>query len=194
MDIERMIGGLVAGALGGRRKRSRRASRYALSRGGLVNAKTLLAAAGVAWGLYETWRNQRGQAPASTPDAPPAGAEPVLRYLRLAVAAARADGELSEVERARILGEARSAGMEDAARAELDRPRPISEIVRGVTDSDEKRTLYKLAFTIVRADEDVSPSERTWLTQLSIHLGLDSSATEGLEREVGAGIDAAPSD
>ena len=64
LDAEDILNGLVRGALGGRRKSSRRASR-AVRGSGLSNAKTLLAAAGVAWGLYETWQGQ--QAPASVP-------------------------------------------------------------------------------------------------------------------------------
>ena len=55
MDAEQLIGSLIRGALSGRRKRSRGTLSFLTGgRGSLLNAGTLLAAAGVAWGLYET--------------------------------------------------------------------------------------------------------------------------------------------
>jgi hypothetical protein len=66
MDAEHLIGTLIRGALGSRRKRSRGALRFLTgSRHSLLNAGTLLTAAGVAWGLYETL-SQQGSTPAST--------------------------------------------------------------------------------------------------------------------------------
>ncbi len=80
----------------------------------------------------------------------------VLRVVRLAVSAARADGTLLPAERALILSHAREAGVESVVEDELASPRPLSEIVAGITDDQRKRDLYVLAFTIVRADEHVS--------------------------------------
>ena len=60
LDTEDILNGLLRGALSGRRKSWRRASR-AVRGSGLINAQTLLAAAGVAWGLYETWQGQQSQ-------------------------------------------------------------------------------------------------------------------------------------
>jgi uncharacterized membrane protein YebE (DUF533 family) len=55
MDAEQLIGSLIRGVLTGRRKRSRGALGFLTGgRGSLLNAGTLLTAAGVAWGLYET--------------------------------------------------------------------------------------------------------------------------------------------
>ena len=55
MDAEQLLGTLIRGALGGRRKRSTGALRFLTDgRHSLLNAGTLLTAAGVAWGLYET--------------------------------------------------------------------------------------------------------------------------------------------
>ncbi len=75
MDPANLLGALMRGALAGKsRKRSTKALRYLTGGGrggGLVNAGTMLTAAGVAWGLFETWQNsQTGQpagAPAQTP-------------------------------------------------------------------------------------------------------------------------------
>jgi uncharacterized tellurite resistance protein B-like protein len=90
INPERLIGQLIKGALGGKRKTSRRAQRYLTGRGGLLNSRTLLALGGLAWGLYETATAQRGGttppaatgggwtpgAPAGTPPAP-LGAPPL---------------------------------------------------------------------------------------------------------------------
>jgi uncharacterized membrane protein YebE (DUF533 family) len=65
MNAEHLIETLIRGALGGRGKRSRGALHFLTgSRHSLMNAGTLLTAAGVAWGLYETL-SQQGSTPAS---------------------------------------------------------------------------------------------------------------------------------
>ncbi|HEY6553861.1 MAG TPA: DUF533 domain-containing protein, partial [Vicinamibacteria bacterium] len=98
---------------------------------------------------------------------------------------------LSLEERGRILEQARAVGLESEVAAELQQPRPLAEIVGGVTEPGLKADLYRLAFSIVRADEGVSGAERVYLAQLAARLGLHPSATAELERETAAGIDAA---
>jgi uncharacterized membrane protein YebE (DUF533 family) len=220
LEAEDILDGLVRGALGGRKKSWRRAG-HAVRGSGLINAKTLLAAAGVAWGLYETWQSQQATAtpvpagypsagapssgPHATPPplpgsaAPAPAAEeaglprPVLQLMRLMISAARADGELGPAERDRILAEAREVGAEPFVLRELDAPRPLAEIVAGVTDPQLKEQLYTLAFTIVRADESVTGGERIYLAQLANRLVLDPAAVARLEAEAAARIDAAGS-
>ena len=210
LDTEDVLNGLLRGALSGRRKSWRGASR-AVRGSGLINAQTLLAAAGVAWGLYETWQGQQAQPPAApaasgplaappplpgaTAPAPPAEESglpaPVLQLMRLMVSAARADGELGPQERERILAEAREVGAEALVLREIESPRPLGEIVAGVTDPQFKEQLYTLAFTIVRADEAVAGGERIYLAQLANRLGLDAPAVARLEADAAARIDAA---
>jgi uncharacterized membrane protein YebE (DUF533 family) len=220
LEAEDILNGVLRGALGGGRKRGRRAH-SAYRSGGLVNAKTLLAAAGVAWGLFETWQGQQkasGGAP-GVPPGPPAGPppplpgsstsdtqpplpptlasqeasvpEPVARLLRIMISAPRADGELGPAERERIAAEAREVGAEALVMRELDTPRPLGELVSGVTDPQLKEQLYTLAFAIVRADEAVTGGERIYLAQLANRLGLDQAAVARLESEAAARIDAA---
>jgi uncharacterized membrane protein YebE (DUF533 family) len=107
------------------------------------------------------------------------------------ISAARADGELGPEERERIVAEAREVGAEALVRCELDSPRPLGEVVAGVTDPQFKEQLYTLAFTIVRADEAVTGGERIYLAQLANRLGLDAAAIARLEAEAAARIDAA---
>ena len=198
MRPEDLIGALLRGAVGGRGKRSRGATRFLTGgRGSLINAGTLLTAAGLAWGAYEaaTRKDEAVAAPASAPPPPPlplSGLPPdVLRLVRLAIAAARADGRLTDEERASIVTQARSVGAEAIVDREIQSPRPLAEIVAGVGDSNTREQLYVLAFAVVRADEGVSGGERIFLAQLAHALGLDPATTARLETEAARGIDAA---
>lgn len=210
MDGQDIVNGLLRGAFGGRRKRSRGARRAFGGRGSLVNATTLLAAAGVAWGLYETWQGQKSSGgstgPASRPGTPPSlpGTttppplpvsessslpEPVLRVVRLMISAAGADGHLGPEEREAILAEARKAGAEAAVARELEAPRPLADIVAGVGDTKLREDLYTLAFGIVRADETVTGGERIYLAQLAHQLGLEPDDAARLESRAASRID-----
>lgn len=194
------------------RKQSRRAARYLRGNQGLVSASALLAAAGVAWGIYDSLKAGAAGATGTTGTTGPAGAAgttgatsaaiglmtpppvpplptEVLRIVRLAVSAARADGELSPPERALILDHARRAGVEAQVDQELAHPRPLADIVRGVTEPAAQHDLYTLAFAIVRADETVTGGERIYLAQLAHKLGLDATTTTRLETATAAAID-----
>ena len=197
------------------RKRARRATRFLTGNRGFLSTSAIIAAAGVAWGIYDTVTGQNqppvphvptgstvpgarfGTVP-PVPGAPPlpaafeAALDPVARIIRLAVSAAKADGSLSEQERALILDRAREAGLESAVEAELAQMRPLADIVRGVTDPQLRKDLYVLAFTIVRADENVSGGERIYLAQLAHQLGLDAASMASLETETAAKIDSQP--
>jgi uncharacterized membrane protein YebE (DUF533 family) len=211
MSAERLVGSLILGALGVRRKRNRRTLRYLTGGRGssLLTPGVLLGAAGVAWGVYEAATRGTGGGvapvgtvpplPGATPPPPPLpaaataptgqGVPPeVLRLVRLTVSAARADGTLSAEEREEILRHAREAGAEAVVEAELASPVPLSTIVAGADDPRLKSALYQLAFSLVRADEQVTGAERIYLAQLAHALGLDAATTARLESEAAAGI------
>lgn len=184
----------------------------------LSNPTVLLTAAGVAWGIFETLQQQgtsgtspagagfpspHAPAPATSQPLPPlpvmGGAptsasvsEPALTIVRLAVSAAYADGAVSEQERAAILEHARSAGVDTIVEQELAQPRPLAEIVAGVTDDTQRATLYVLAFGIVRGDEQPSGAERIYLAKLAHLLGLDPKTVQQLEQNAAQRIDAEP--
>lgn len=213
LDTEDLLNGLIRGAMSGRRKSWKRTGR-AFRRSGIVNPQSLLAAAGVAWGLYETWQQDQARkaqgiatagaqgpvSPPPLPGTPPAAVETsslppaILQLMRLMISAARADGEIGPAERERILGEAREIGAEAEVARELEVRRPVAEIVRGVADPQLKEQLYSLAFAIVRADETVAGGERIYLAQLAHQLGLDAAAIARLEAEASSRIDAAEGD
>ena len=195
------------------RKRARRASRFLTGNRGFLSTSAIIAAAGVAWGIYDTVtaKNQPAAVPGvpNVPQVPGAGVgtvppvpsmpsppgafeaalDPVARVIRLAVSAAKADGTLADSERALIIARAREAGLESVVETELGQSRPLAEIVRGVTDPQMKKDLYVVAFTIVRADETVSGAERIYLAQLAHQLGLDTASVTSLEAETSANID-----
>jgi uncharacterized membrane protein YebE (DUF533 family) len=210
-----LIGALLKGALGGKRKRSRGAMRYG---GSLINASTLITAAGLAWGAYEAATRNKGVAggpqpapptpgpgplpplpgtpgpgagAASVPPLPGAAQPPVdlLRMVRLTISAARADGRLQPAEQEAILARAREVGAEQLVDYEIRNPRTLAEITAGVADPRAREEMYQLAFAIVRADESVTGAERIYLAQLAHALGLDPSTTARLETEAAARID-----
>lgn len=204
---------VLRGALGGAgRKRARRATRFLTGKGGFLTASTVMAAAGVAWGIYDSVKGQNvpggganvpmgatvpggAVAPAAfnVPPIPVAAdgvTDPLLQLVRLAVSASRADGALTDKERDLILARAKGAGLDSVIEAELTAVRPLADIVRGVNDPTTKKDFYILAFTIVRADETVSGAERIYLAQLAHQLGLDPAAVATIETETAAKIDA----
>ncbi len=212
---------IVLGGTLGRsgRKRARKATKFLTGHKGFLSTSAIIGAAGVAWGIYDTLKNQNqgAQGAPGAPGAPlaqgamsiglppdlgtpvppiPAAVEaaidPVARIIRLAVSAAKADGQLTDVERQMISDKAREAGLESVVDAELAQARPLADIVRGVTDPAERNELYVLAFTIVRADETVSGAERIYLAQLAHQLGLDPAAVQKLESETASRIDSQP--
>lgn len=239
LDIEGLVGGVLRGVLGGRGKRSHGTLRY-LTGGGqssFLNASTLLAVAGVAWGLWETAQQQSAQQqPWGGPPQNPGGVPPyvppipqsgvglttpppipgaavvasmpatpvpatpvtvatvqpdVLRVLRLTLAAARADGTLEPREREAILARAKEVGAEPLIAAEVDQPKDLGEIVGDVDEQQVRQDLYTLAYAIVRADEQVSDRERSWLTDLAGHLRVDAATVAGLEQQAASRIAAA---
>ena len=182
------------------RKRARRATKFLTGHGGFLSASTMIAAAGVAWGIYDTLKGQNQGTVGTVPGIPAvttasgaeAAGDPLARIIQLAVSAARADGQLTEQERAMITARASEVGLEAIVEAELNQTRMLADIVRGVTDPAIKKDLYVLAFAIVRADEHVSGAERIYLAQLAHQLGLDAATALAIETETANKIDSQP--
>ena len=208
-NVTDVLSVVLRGSLGrSGRKRARRATSFLTGHRGFLSTSALIGAAGVAWGIYDTLKDKNQSAVslpvASSTPAVPSGAgtaippipaamvaalDPVARIIRLAVSAAKADGTLSDQERAAILEHAREAGLESVVEAELAQTRQLSDIVRGVIDPEIRKDLYVLAFAIVRADETVSGAERIYLAQLAHQLGLDPAAVQAIEAETSSKID-----
>ena len=82
--------------------------------------------------------------------------------------------------------------MDRIVEQELMQPRPLAEIVAGVTDDTHRGTLYVLAYSILRGDEQPSGAERIYLAKLAHLLGLDPRTVQQLEQNAGKRIDALP--
>jgi uncharacterized membrane protein YebE (DUF533 family) len=208
MNPDFLIRGVLSSVLAGGRKRSRGALRYLTGGRGSIWTRptTLLTAAGVAWGIYETLQQgsaQSGASVGSVPGAAAGGVPPLpdtaqmadvdrdaLRMVQLAVSAANADGVMTEKERAAVLRQAQSVGVGEVVEREMNHRRPLAEIVAGVTDQAQCATLYVLAFTVLRADERVTGAERIYLAQLAHLLNLDPATVQTLEKDTGDRIDA----
>jgi uncharacterized membrane protein YebE (DUF533 family) len=129
--------------------------------------------------------------PLPTLSAPPTMNPDVLRVIRLTLSAARADGVLTPQEREAIMAQARTVGAADIVAGELDAPKPLAEIAAGVSDARVREDLYTLAFSIVRADEQVGDGERRYLQELAVHLRLDDDTVARLEQQAAERISAA---
>ena len=196
MDESMLLNGVLSSVLGGRAhsgRRPRAAMTYLTGGGGgsfWSNPTTLLTAAGVAWGIFETMQQSgalgsrfrrcgavrrsgfRGFA-GSVPPLPDVGRrQPVSPRGAAAGAAGDLRGERRrQRERHGARGDPanrrRPRASPRSSSAELQQPRPLAEIVAGVSDPAQRATLYVLAFSMVRADEQVTGAERIYLAQLA---------------------------
>jgi uncharacterized membrane protein YebE (DUF533 family) len=216
MDESALLNGVLSAVLGGRgsRRRSHRALSYLTGgrRGSFwTSPSTLLTAAGMAWGIYETMQQtgalgsvgsegsvrSGGLSSAGSQGSGPTGSRSTvspeaLRIVRLAVSAAYADGSVSDIERAAIQDQAKTAGVAEIVEAEMQQPRPLAEIVSGISDAAQRATMYVLAYSTVRGDEQPTGAERIYLAQLAHLLGLDVATVHELEQKAAHRIDAEP--
>ena len=210
MDESALLNGVLSAVLGGRgrRRRSRRALNYLTGghRGSFwTSPSTLLTAAGMAWGIYETMQQSGGigsvgsvgsqgsgsvGSQGSGSSGSPHVSPEALRIVRLAISAAYADGSVSDTERAAILDQAKTAGVGEIVEVEMQQPRPLAEIVSGVNDAAQRATLYVLAYTMVHGDEQPTGAERIYLAQLANLLGLNVATVQELEQKAASRIDA----
>ena len=190
LNGEQLLEVFLRGALGrSGRKRSRKAVRFLGGQGGFLTASTVMAAVGVAWGLYDSLKSSAAPVQ-DTPGASPLLVPPeVARIVRLAASAAGADGTVADGERALILQHARQAGVESLVDEALRVRQPLADIVAGVAGDAERRDLYVLAVAVVRADESISGAERIYLAQLAHALGLDAATAAALEQQTASAID-----
>lgn len=182
----------VRGALGrSGRKSARRVVQVVGGRGGLLSASTLLAAAGVAWGVYETMQAQKSTAGATPAAGPGPGASgggpqpvgtsatppPIPGAAALPTAPAGVP-----VEVARIVRLAVSAANADGAMSEVER----SAIVQHARDAgveavaqDELAARRPLAEIVAGVTADV---ERRDLYMLAFAIVRADEGVSGAER------------
>jgi uncharacterized membrane protein YebE (DUF533 family) len=181
--------GLLVGSQGGRRLGGK-ALKY-----GSVAALGMLA-----YKVYNDWQAQQqagGAAPAApatwsgAPGLPAPEAEQRGRMLLKAmVAAAKADGHLDEVERAKV-DEALARLEGDVAtrrwlEAELRRPLDPADVAREAAGSQEKASEVYLASLLVV--DETSTMERLYLDELARQLALPAGLRQQLEAQARAAV------
>jgi uncharacterized membrane protein YebE (DUF533 family) len=177
VTIERLLGSVIKGALTGRRKRSGKTLRYLTGgRGSFLNASTLLAVAGVAWGLYETSRRQEGAAAATGVGAlppTPGGVGPL------------------------VSGGSVPPPVPGAASEREPPPPPVQAVGRGgppVAVPAAVERVIRLTVSAARADGILSGAERTALVEHARAVGAEAIVDDELSRptplaRIVAGVD-----
>ena len=183
-------GGAVMSALTGKKSAKK-----------LLKAGGLVALGGVAWSAYQQYKDgtPAGVEPGSEQvvlQAPSQNAlehvaeETPLPLFQAMVAAANADGHLTESEQTRIWQKAMDVGVDGTALNALDsllkNPPSMSEVVASANTMDEKLELYTASLLAI---DDGCAAGRAYLDQLGPALGLPKpliSAVESAGLEISA--------
>jgi uncharacterized membrane protein YebE (DUF533 family) len=128
-----------------------------------------------------------GVRPPETPDEADLVEARALLALKAMIAAAKADGEIDQSERARILDRLKDAGADDETRdfvaREAAAPLDIDALVLEVSDQQTAAQVYAAALLAIKVD---TQAERDFLKTLSSKLGLDDQVVANLHGVLGA--------
>ncbi len=118
-------------------------------------------------------------------DPPPAAAYAIIRTL---VAAAMADGRLTDEEKEvldRHLGESNLSAEERAqVHRDMALPPTPSELAAQAPDPELRQTLYRFAALVICADRQVSELEKSWLVRFAGACEISEARRQELEAEV----------
>ncbi|MGF7205934.1 uncharacterized membrane protein YebE (DUF533 family) [Skermanella aerolata] len=113
------------------------------------------------------------------------GDQKALLLIRAMIAAANADGQISAVERQRILGKLDEAGADADDRRtveqELQQPRSLDALLRDVTDPETAEQVYLASEMAI---DTGSPAEKSYLQYLAARLNLPDDRVQELNRIV----------
>ncbi|MCB1634714.1 MAG: DUF533 domain-containing protein [Xanthomonadales bacterium] len=208
MNVERLLGDLLMGGMGGRRRN--RGTSSMLGGLGIGKAQVGVGLLGVAFAAWEHYQGQqKASAPAAggmpppqplaahpqampPPPPPPRGASTpappsqsdLLLVLEVMIAAAHADGQIDAQERATILEKAMQLELSSAERqqlmAALDQP-PDAATLAARARPELASDLYGAAVLAISID---TPAERAWLDQWGNRLGLNEQDRRLLEAQL----------
>ena len=106
--------------------------------------------------------------------------------LKAMITAAKADGQIDDAERQRILGKLEESGADAEERAfvhaEMQRPLDIDALVRDVPNPQTAAQVYAASLLAIKVD---TPAERDYLSQLAQRLGLDAETVQVLHTTLG---------
>jgi uncharacterized membrane protein YebE (DUF533 family) len=113
------------------------------------------------------------------------GDQKALLLIRAMIAAANADGQITAVERQRILSKLDEAGAAADDRRiveqELQQPRSLDALLRDVTDPETAEQVYLASEMAIDAG---SPAEKSYLQYLAARLNLPEDRVQELNRIV----------
>jgi uncharacterized membrane protein YebE (DUF533 family) len=113
------------------------------------------------------------------------GDQKALLLIRAMIAAANADGQITAVERQRILSKLDEAGAAADDRRiveqELQQPRSLDALLRDVTDSETAEQVYLASEMAIDAG---SPAEKSYLQYLAARLNLPEDRVQEMNRIV----------
>lgn len=198
-----LAGGALAGGLAGLlagTKTGRKIGKQAITYGGTA----LLG--GLAYKAWRDWQQGRQVAsstdptltepPADSPFVPDLGQEQQLNraLLRAMVAAAKADGEIDELEQRRIVQHLERDSVDNDDRDYVQRllrePADIEAVVREARCPETAAELYAASLIAI---DPARPAERGYLAMLAARLGLEPALVEHLQATVAQAKDYAAS-
>lgn len=180
-----LAGGLIAVLMGG--KSTRKLAKSALKVGGAALV------GGLAYKAWQDW--QAGKAPAADtgpvalpspsdrflPADPVAADDLSARLVRAMVAAAKADGHVTNMERQRIAAQLAELGLTQDARsmieAELAKPLDVGAVAALARTPEEAAEVYAASLLVVDPE---APAERGYLALLAARLGIDPALVDHL--------------
>jgi uncharacterized membrane protein YebE (DUF533 family) len=106
--------------------------------------------------------------------------------LKAMINAAKADGQIDDAERQRILGKLEASGTDAEARefvhAEMQKPLDIDALAREVSNPQIAVQAYAASLLAIKVD---TPAERDYLSRLAQRLGLDAETVQQLHTTLG---------
>jgi uncharacterized membrane protein YebE (DUF533 family) len=155
----------------------------------------MAAIGGLAYKAYQDWKNGRtGGSEATALPAPEGSAfnptggaaadDLATHMLQAMIAAAKADGEVSDAERAAIDQQLDALGLgadaNDLIRAELAAPLDVGRIAALAGSEAEAVQLYTASLLVV---DEANPAEKGYLTMLAARMNLDQALVDRLHAE-----------
>ena len=106
--------------------------------------------------------------------------------LRAMINAAKADGQIDQIEIQRITGQLEEFGADDEARSfvlqEMGKPNNLQSIIKDVHSPELGAQVYAASLLAIRLD---TPAEKHYMTELADGLRLDSNAVANIHRVLG---------
>ncbi|OQW50172.1 tellurite resistance TerB family protein [Candidatus Raskinella chloraquaticus] len=177
--VKGAVAGTILAALIGT-KAGRAIGGTALRLGGLA------AIGGLAFNALRSWQAGQGTAPTAPQAALSGDADKRARsILEAMISAAKVDGEIDAAERARILAQAQTLGVEAAAQAfieaELAKPLDIAAIGAGIDGVDQVSEIYAASALAINA---TNAANIAYLDTLAERFKLDPALRAHLDEEV----------